>query len=325
MKVLVTGGNGFIGSHLVEALIAKGFSVTCIIKEGEDLKWIKGLDMKVVYGDVTRKSTLGEVLNGYDCIYHLAAVLAAKKQQDYFRVNYEGSRNIIDLIVENKIKIKRFIFISSIAAGGPTNAVGKLDEYSPANPISDYGRSKLAVERYLESLSELIPWTILRLPVMYGPRDTGALFNYFKFINRGIKPLLGRGESNICYVKDAVRAMLSAAESEKAAGRKYLVAQKGLVAREEIALYIQRVMNKKVITIRIPLFLLLASIPVFSLISFITGRPPVFNIRNYNDLKYCHWRYSTKNIENELGFEARFKLAAGLLETYSWYKDNGLL
>jgi nucleoside-diphosphate-sugar epimerase len=325
MKALVTGGSGFIGSHLIEALLKKNYEVSCLVMENDDLSWIKDYKINFVKGDVTDKNTLYRAVKGVDYIYHLAAVIVTKRYEDYHKVNFNGTKNIVEACIESGVKIKRFLFVSSIAAAGPTEKDKIYNEEKEGAPISDYGRTKLEAEKYLKSIDKKVPFSVVRLPLMYGPRDRGAIFSYFQAINKGVKLFMGSGLANICFVRDAVNGMILAAENEIAAGKTYLVAQPGIFSREEIAGWIEKAVGRKAIALRIPFLVALISIPFFWIIGKLTGKPALFNMRNYNDLKYGYWKYSTEKIEKELGFKSEYNLESGTKITAEWYKKNKLL
>ncbi len=325
MKVLVTGGSGFIGSHLIEALLEGKHEIRCLVVKGDDLSWIQGLKIEIVYGNTTDRESLEKAVKGVDYVYHLAAVLLAPDYEGYHRINYEGTKNIVDACIESGLNLKRFIFVSSVAAGGPTGKDEVLTEESKGRPISDYGRVKLKAEKYLESVKDKISFTIIRLSVVYGPREKGAIYSCYRVINAGFKPLLGKGISNICYVKDAVNGMILAARKDVARGKTYLIAQHELVTREEIFCSIEKAMGKKALTLKIPLAVSLLAIPFFWLFSKVTGSEIIFNLRNYIDLRHGYWKYSTDRAEKELGFNSEYGLEKGARLTADWYKQNGLL
>lgn len=325
MKVLVTGASGFIGSYLIEALLKKGYEVTGFVLKSDELKWIKDLKIKLVYGDVTDKSTLYSAVEGADYIYHLAAAIVAPEYEDYIRINCGGMRNVVEACIERGVNLKRLLFVSSVAAMGPSGRLNIADEDCECNPISFYGESKIKAEKELKKLGGKLPWTVVRLPMVYGPRSNEGLASYFKIIGRRIKPLVGNGESNVCYVKDVVKGMILAAEADVAVGKTYILAEPRLYTRKELAACIERALGKKAVTLRIPLFLVLMSVPVFAVWGKITGKRPLFNMRNYNDIKYDCWRCSTKRIEKELGFKVDYDFATGAKETVEWYKQEGII
>jgi nucleoside-diphosphate-sugar epimerase len=142
LKALVTGGTGFIGSHLTEALIRKGVHVRCLLRKTSDLKWLKGLPVEFVSGDCNDKTSLKEAVRGVNWVFHLAGTTKAIKKETYFEVNGFGTENLIQACLENNPRLQKFIYISSQAAAGPSKNGSDKKELDSCEPVSFYGRSK---------------------------------------------------------------------------------------------------------------------------------------------------------------------------------------
>ena len=187
MKALVTGGTGFIGSHLTEALIRKGVQVRCLLRKTSDLKWLKGLPIEFVHGDCNDKTSLEKAVRGVDWVFHLAGVTKAIKEETYFEVNGLGTENLIHACLENNPRLQKFIYISSQAAAGPSRNGCNKKELDPCEPVSFYGRSKRVGEELVLTHAHELPVLILRPSAVYGPRDKD-IFAFFKCLSRRIKP-----------------------------------------------------------------------------------------------------------------------------------------
>jgi nucleoside-diphosphate-sugar epimerase len=142
LKALVTGGTGFIGSHLTEALIRKGVQVRCLLRKTSDSKWLKSLPMEFVHGDFNDRTSLENAVRGVDWVLHLAGVTKAIKEETYFEANGLGTENLIHACLENNPRLQKFIYISSQAAAGPSRNGRNKKELDPCEPVSIYGRSK---------------------------------------------------------------------------------------------------------------------------------------------------------------------------------------
>ena len=226
MKVLVTGSNGFIGSHLVDYLVVQGYDVFCLVRKQSNLKWIRDLNVEFVYGDCRDKGSLFNAVKEKDFVLHLAGKIKADDWNTYYSTNYIGTKNLIEACVEVNPKIKKFVLISSISAAGPSvkNMLKKEDD--PCTPITDYGKSKLMGEEAVVKFSHKIPYVIIRPPNIYGPREE-EFYSVLKLIKKRIKPLLGNGENqvSVCFVHDLVRAILMAAVHPDAIGSTYYMLQ----------------------------------------------------------------------------------------------------
>jgi dihydroflavonol-4-reductase len=325
-KALVTGANGFVGSHLVEALLKRGYRVRCLVRKTSDISCLVPFDLEYFYGDLLSEDVLKQALSGVDYVFHSAALVKAKHKDDFFRVNYLGTKNLIELSFKMNPQIKRFLYVSSQAAAGPSKGGRPLNENNLPSPVTEYGKSKLLGEKAIWEYKDRIPITIIRPPAIYGPRDKD-IFLLFKAVNNGTKPLFGRGESNfsLVYVKDLVEGIISAAESEKAIGQIYFIADEKPYSYGEAEELIQKALNVKAISIRIP-------IPVLTLMAFfaefwskLRGKTSTLNLERVKQFKQKFWVCDVSKAKNELGFSARCSLKDGVKETVQWYKENGWL
>jgi nucleoside-diphosphate-sugar epimerase len=325
-RVLVTGASGFIGSHLVEVLINKGYYVICLVLPGEDMKWIKNLNVECLYGDITDKNLLYDHIENISYIYHLAAVLSGYDFEEMCRINYGGTRNLIEVCLEKNIDLKRFVLVSSNAVVGPTKKNDNFTENEPCNPVTDYGKSKLMAEKFLKRIKKRIPFTIIRLPVVYGPRSFGGLFTCFKLINKGIQLDIGEAETNLIFVKDAVNGIIKAVEHEKTINQTYFFGEERVYNLNEVNYIIKKVLSKNPLKIKIPMRLLYMIAIILEFAAKITGTPPILRraaVTYY--LKYRYWRYSTLKAKQEFGFKPEVPIELGLKITADWYKKHGFI
>ncbi len=322
MNVFVTGAAGFIGSHLVEALVSAGHDVTALVRPGENSARIAGLAVRLVEGDVTDIRSLPDEAKEAEIVYHLAAVLGGQDPRLYYDVNFGGTRNLLEVCRAHRGKMKRFLLVSSIAAAGPCRREELLTEDSPCHPVSDYGRSKLMAENFLKTSGHGIPFTIVRLPLVYGPRSDGGLLSYFKMASKGICVRPGNGFTSVGFVRDIVEGIILAAESPKAAGRSYFLGD-GAYSWEEIIRYVSAAVGKKTLRLVIPYPSLYLIAPWAELFGGIARRPPLISFHNIFYLKHRYWRCRTDRARSEIGFMPRVPFPKGLAITYAWYKANG--
>ena len=219
LKALVTGATGFIGSHLVEALVQRGAQVRCLVRNKSQLGWIKDLPVEFVVGDCQDKQSLQQAVQDVDQVFHLAGATMAVKETTFFEVNGLGTKNLVQACIEHNTRLEKFIYLSSQAAAGPCPSGGKKKESDPCEPVSPYGKSKLLGEELALSHAHELPLLILRPCAVYGPRDKGFL-TLFQCLAKNINPCLTGPEQHIslCYVEDLVRAILLAAETQTKSG-----------------------------------------------------------------------------------------------------------
>lgn len=325
-KVLVTGVGGFIGSHLAEALIKKGYEVVGLLAPEEDSPWIKNLDAAFIYGDIADKGSLYKALEGTTYIYHLAALLGGSQGEKIYQTNFEGTKNLVDVCLDLGIKLKRFLFSSSVAAMGPAQKKEIFDEEVRCKPVSDYGKSKLLAEQFLSSVKIRLPITIVRLPLVYGPRNFWGLFYLYKVINKRIRIDIGEAETNVGFITDIVNGMISASESPIAAGKTYHLGEDKAYSSNEVMNIIAKALGKKTVRLKIPYSLLNLTTLFFELYAKITGTKPVIQRQAITDyFKYRYWRIDMNKAKREFGFEAKVPFEAGAKITADWYKKEGFI
>ncbi len=324
MKIFVTGATGFVGSHLVEHLLAQGHQVRVLLRTSSNLQWISDLDLDCYYGNIFDPKKLLPGLKDVDMVIHAAGLTKALDVKDYYKVNFEGTKTLLDTIIQNHLPIQRFVYISSQAAAGPSASMEPITEEDPPHPVSEYGKSKLMAEEYLRSNQDKIPVTIIRPPAVYGPRDTDV-FQFFKTVKMGIIPKWQNRDKylSFVYVKDLVEGIFVAATHSKAVGQTYFVAEPRPHSWDEVAYETVKFFKNKTIHVPIPLGLV-KSIAFFSeQWSKLTKQPSIVNKQKIAELLPDFWICSPQKIKKELGFEAPTTLEKGVAMTLQWYLDEG--
>jgi dihydroflavonol-4-reductase len=325
-KALVTGANGFVGSHLVEALLNRGYQVRCLVRKTSNLRWLSGLKVEYVYGDIADKNSLREAVKEVNYIFHCAGLTNAKSRDEYFKANAEGTRNLIEACIRGNRQLKRFVYVSSQAAVGPGDDNQPLNEEAPCRPITDYGESKLQGERIvLQHVSEL-PITVVRPPAVYGPRDTDIL-GFFKVANKGFRVSFGIGESylSLVYVKDLVDGVISAAEKPNSTNQTYFIADEKIYSWKEAFGIIAQVLHRKTIPMMIPKSLVVFLAFLSETFSKLIGKAAVFNTQKAKEITQRYWGLDVSKAKADLGFSFKYDLRKGAEETVKWYKEVGWL
>jgi dihydroflavonol-4-reductase len=326
--ILVTGANGFIGSHLVEALLGRGYRVRCLVRRTSDLTFIRDLSVEWAYGDLGNGAAGGlqDACQGVDAICHCAALTRALDEETFYRVNGQGTVAMARTGIEANPSLKRFLFVSSQTAAGPSQGPDDLlDESRLPQPITWYGRSKWAAERALLDMAGWLPLTIVRPSAVFGPRDRD-FFAYFDLVKRGLNLRLGRREHriNLIYVRDLVRLILLALESEAAQGQTYFGCG-WAHSYDELSDAIIKALDKRTLRVTLP-EAVLGPMALWSRIQGkLTGRPALLNDQRIRDMRQRYWLCSGEKARRELGFEPEYDLETAVHETANWYVEHGWL
>lgn len=321
MNTFVTGGTGFIGSHLVDYLLESGnFSeIRCLVRNDE--RWLRGKNYKRISGDLYSISLLHTAMQNVDVVFHLAGLVMAKSQKEFDRANVEATENI--LLVAKKAGVKKVIILSSLAAAGPANGP-PLTESAPMNPVSRYGKSKKKMEKIIHQaeLGDMIV-SILRPPAVYGPRED-QIYSFFKIMNYGVCPIIGDGQSpeiSMVYVEDVIQGISKAAAIEIPGIHTYFVSGPEVYNWNQIRQAAGKALGKKTLPIRIkPNFVKKLSAVVETSASFF-GKYPVFNKEKANEMIH-EWTCSNQKAVEEIGYNPEYSLEEGIKKTIYWYKKH---
>jgi dihydroflavonol-4-reductase len=325
-SVLVTGATGFIGATLVEALLRKDCSVTCLVRSTSNTHWLQTVPVKLVVGDLENAGSSREALQGIDTVYHLAGAIKAATRQGYFRANQIGTRNLLDTISACRPGLKRFVYVSSLAAAGPSPKGLSVTEDEKPNPISWYGQSKLGSEQEVLKFTQAFPVTILRPSAVYGPRDRETL-TIFRMIKLGYFLTPGRfmRRFNLIYVADLVSAIIRAGESETPSGEVFFVSRAEAHTWEEVGRAIATKLGKTYRWIPFPHGVAEIAGLAGDLWSRISGRPATINSQKVKELLQPFWICNSSKARKSLGFAPLFDLESGIGQTVDWYLAQGWL
>lgn len=324
MKSLVTGSNGFIGSHLVEQLIKLGHQVICFVRKTSNLRWIQNLPVQFAYGDITDIDSLVSSAKDVDYVFHVGGTVRASTADGFYRANYRGTVNLLKVCRQENPNLKKFVFVSSQAAVGPSHNRTPLKETDPPHPISIYGKSKLKAEQAVLNYQQYFPITIIRPSSVYGPRDDDIL-EIFKYVKFGIKPLLGMKDKfmSLIHVDDLIDGIILSCTNENSTGQIYFLANDEIYSILEIETEIERAMNKKAITIRIPEIIIDIYANVNELIAKLTKQAAIVNKDKALEMKQPFWIVNCTKARAELGFSTKISLTDGIQQTLEWYRQYG--
>lgn len=322
--ILVTGGSGFIGSHLVERLCSGGERVRCLVRQKKTRrKNYAGLppQAEAVFGELIGGAGLEEAFEGIDTVIHVAGVTKALTMDDYYAGNVRATENLARAMKGRAI---RLVHVSSLAAAGPSLDGTPLGEDAAPRPLTHYGKSKLAGERVVR---ELIPdAVIVRPPVVYGPRDTDV-FRILKPFTQGVAFQISGGERwfSAIYVKDLADGLIAAARAAGGAGRTYFLTNSKPVSWSELGAATARIVGRTARIVRVPGAIAYAAGWCAELWAQATGKPGILSREKVREAQCSYWTCDARRAAEEIGFEARTPLEAGLAETLAWYREAGWL
>lgn len=326
MNVLVTGATGFIGSHLVELLLRKKYSVRCLVRKTSDTRWLSGFGVDYVYGDLFTLDALRDAVIDVDHVYHSAGITKARTKEEYYRGNTEGTKNLLNAVIKHRPQLGRFVYVSSQSAVGPSAGKELITEETPAHPLTTYGKSKWMAEEECLKASSSIPITIVRPPVVYGPRDKDV-FEFFNTMRKGLQPMVGFREKyvSMLHVRDVVRGFVMAAASEKAIGQTYFISSLDIYGWKEIGEVARDVMKVRALRVRIPETVVYGIAAVAEMFAFVNSKPALINFEKARDMVQDYWTASPAKAKRDFGFEQEVSLGDGIRDTIDWYKQNNWL
>jgi dihydroflavonol-4-reductase len=318
---VITGANGFVGSHLAEYLLSKNYEVHAIVRRSSNMQWIQDLPIEIHPIGIENIETLRPVLAQADYIYHIAGVVKAKDWDGYYHGNVTTTKNILEAAIGNQ-KLKRIIVTASLACSAPTVPGNPVNEETPSNPLTFYGKSKLEQENLTLSYKDILPVTVLRPPVVFGERDT-EVFLFFKTMKMGLFPSLGFDEKtlSLIYIKDLVRGMEMAATAEKSKGQCYFLGgEKNEYTWKEMAALTSKFLDKKYIRLRVPHFMVHIVAHISEWIAKLTGDTATINTQKANEMVQASWSCSSAKAYRDFGYKAEYSLEGAIKNTIDWCK-----
>ena len=326
MRALVTGGQGFVGSHLCARLAAQGHRVRVLARPSSGLSNLAGIDVDVMRGDVTQPASLPSAVAGCDVIFHVAGALKGLREQDLFRVNADGTRNLLAAAAGAQPRPSRFVYVSSVAAAGPSpGGTAPRTEEMPLQPLTWYGHSKLAGENAVRATVGL-DWTIVRPPIVFGPRERDVL-GYFRIARRGFLPLVGFSDRyySLIYVEDLADGLLRAAEAPAAVGQVYFLAGPEVVSWLELGKLIASALGVMGRPLRLPEVVAVAAGRIADVFARARGRPEIFSSQKVIEMLAPAWVCSADQAARDFGWRASTPLPDALVTTARWYREHGWL
>lgn len=328
MKILITGASGFIGSYIVEEALRQGMETWAAVRKSSSRKYLQDKRIHFIELNLSSETDLLKELEGHDFDYivHAAGVTKCLHHEDFFRVNTEGTKNLVHAILKLKIPIKRFVYLSSLSIFGAIKEKQPYQEITEGDiprPNTAYGKSKLAAEKFLDSIGNNFPYIVLRPTGVYGPRERDY-FLMAKSIKQHTDFSVGfkRQDITFVYVLDVVQAVFLALDHGKD-GRKYFLSDGEVYQSETFSNLIHEELGRPWwIRVKAPVWVLRVVTFFGEYIGRMTGKISALNNDKYNILKQRNWRCDIEPAVDELGYHPQYDLEQGVHLSMKWYKEN---
>jgi nucleoside-diphosphate-sugar epimerase len=327
MRVLLTGANGFVGSHVLDQLVAQRIPVVALLRATSDRSFIATQlgNVDVRSGGFDDPASLDAALAGVTHVIHCAGATKALNRAGFFNVNQVGTRRLVEAVNRTSGSVRRFVHVSSLAAAGPATADRPKTEADSPTPVSDYGASKLAAEQEVREHCGC-EWTVIRPPAVYGPRDREFL-RLFQAVKSHLAPRFGGGRQQLTlvYVEDLAAAIVSALTHANASRETFFVGASEIVTARELTQHVATESGKWTIPLPLPNAVLWLACQWAEFVSRVTQKANVLNAQKYPELQAAGWVCDVSKLKRHLGIECRTTAREGLAKTNQWYRSQGWL
>ncbi|MBX3044208.1 MAG: NAD(P)-dependent oxidoreductase [Candidatus Kapabacteria bacterium] len=325
MKALVTGATGFIGSHIADKLSSEGFEVRCMVRNPNNIKWLKNKGYEIVEGNFENKENLKIAVEGVDYIFHVAGLNFAKNKKDFQIVNTLGTQMLLNAAYDYNPGLKRFVYMGSQTATGPSpDFEHPVDEESPRNPITSYGLSKKLAEDEVMAFKGKIPYTIIKPPAVFGPRDT-AIYGLFKMMYFGFAAHMGMSKKyiSLIFVDDLVKGTVQAALCPVAVDNTYFLTNDKFYDWDYISDVFKAQMNKSFyFKVKVPEPVVRAVGISSEFLFGLFGVHPKFDKDKSKDFICQYWTCKADKAKRDFGFKQNYTFNEAVKLTFDWYKEN---
>jgi nucleoside-diphosphate-sugar epimerase len=327
MKFLVTGATGFIASHLVDLLHARGFHVVCPVRDPASLRHLSPANAAVV--PLAALEDYAASQGPFDYVIHAAGATRGTSYKHFYDANVSLTQRLLAAFSQAPLNrpLKRFVLVSTQAVAGPSNNGGApLDESAPAAPISWYAMSKYEAEKAVLECADALPITIVRPSTVFGPRDVDVL-GVFRAVQRRIAPYIAGPDRfvSIIYVRDLIDGILAAALSDRSLGRIYFLTNPHPVVWRDFVHLLALAAGKRVLPLPVPPALLRLTAYLGDAASKITGKPVLIRSDKLQELLQTAWVCSPERARRDFGWRASTPLDDAVRQTFLWYKQHGWL
>lgn len=331
--ILITGSGGFMGSHIVNEALKRNLNTFAGVRSTSNRKHLTHPDIKFAEFDLSSpsqiRSALNKIMESYgslDYIIHNAGITKSLDEHSYFTGNTYTTKNLIDVINEAGIKLKKLILVSSLAAYGPGDPVSMApikSEHSPA-PVTSYGKSKFLAEQVVMQRCPA-PWAIIRPTAVYGPGEK-EIFAFFRLVNWHIYPVLytKNQQLSFIYVKDLARAILDVTLSSHI-NKSYFVSDGSTYSSMAFGDYVKKHLGKRTLKVKVSGNTLNFLAHTLERIYSTSKKTPGLNVAKAKELTSLNWNCDIIPLMNDVGFMPEYNLENGIKETIEWYRQENWL
>lgn len=320
---VVTGASGFVGSHVVDELLLRGARVRALVRGTSSRRWLEKKPVELADASLDDFESLRRAVVGADWVVHAAGLLRARNPAEFHEKNVLGTERLLRAVDGGTVR--RFLFVSSQAAAGPSVEGRPVDENQHPHPVSSYGESKLRAEQLVLLAGDRLPVTVIRPPAVYGPRDT-AIFKIFAAGKRHIEPVLRRrGRFSIIHVSDLAVAAYALLTHEAAVGEVFFAAEPDQTDYAEMGSLVREALGTWTVPLAIPTWGLMGIALGAEAYGRITGKPPLLTREKLREITAGDWICSSKKLRERLGWSPEISLRQGIQATADWYREAGWL
>ena len=324
-KAFVTGGTGFIGSHLVEALLRRGLGeVRCLVRTRR--KWLEGLPIREVRGDLFDEALVADAVRDVDYVYHNGGVTRARDDAVFQEANVAATLRLMETLARVNPGVRRVVVTSSLAVVG-RSADPVATEESPMQPLSRYGASKARMEEALSAWRDRLPIAIVRPSTVYGPREAD-LYAFFRMANMGFCPVVGDTREpamSLVHARDLVRGMIAAAETPGVAGETFFLGGEALYSWRDLKEAAAAALGRNALTVPVPPPLVSLSGALVEGVFRLWGSLPPFHREKAREIRYACKMCSIDKARRLLEYRPALSLKEGVADTIAWYRAQGWL
>ncbi len=319
-KILITGASGFIGSFIVEEALARGMEVWAAVRGTSSLVYLQDPRINRIELNLADEGQMRSALRGmaFDYVVHAAGATKARSKADFFRINTDGTRNLVSAVEATSPALRRLVLISSLSVMGAVRErmpYTEIVDCDTPQPNTAYAESKLRAEEWLRA-NATVPYTILRPTGVYGPREKDYML-MADSIRKGEHVAAGykRQDLTFVFMKDVASAVFQSMKSAKTVGKAYFLSDGSVYTSRDFSVLILAQLGRKLLLrLTLPLWVLRAVCAASDLMTRVTGKLSTLNNDHYNILKQRNWRCDIMPARRDFGYAPQWPLHLGVRE-----------